>query len=93
MINIKKNISTKDLEVLFSNNNKNNNKEEVKTLNMTYFGTLNGSLGVVIQLSKETFEFLLSLQNEILKVIVPTGSFSYDKWRAYKVKLENFNFN
>jgi hypothetical protein len=61
------------------------NTKGEKVLNITYFGTLEGSLGVIITLPKETFEYLHVLQTEILKVISSTGNFDYEKWRAFKV--------
>jgi hypothetical protein len=97
MVNHKKKINQKDWDIIHGNNEKGvgmafNFRDAVGILienepflNITYFGTLEGSLGVVISLPKDTYEFLNSLQTEILKVISSTGGFDYEKWRAFKV--------
>jgi hypothetical protein len=55
-------------------------------INLTYFGTLEGSFGIIASLPKDTYEFLMALQKEILKTVSSTGNFEYEKWRAFKVR-------
>ena len=65
----------KDIAILEENN---------EDVNVVYFGTLEGSIGVMIQLTKDTYELLSVLQEHILKKVMPNGGFEYSKWRAYK---------
>ena len=58
-----------------------NNEEQIK---VTYFGTLEGSVGVIFSLNKEVFDFLKALQNLIIKKMHNNGNFSYQKWRSFK---------
>lgn len=70
------------------NCNANNNNQ----INLTYFGTLEGSFGIIASLPKETYEFLMALQKEILKTVSSTGSFEYEKWRAFKVSIILYSY-
>ena len=83
-------IKAKDLkEISVFENNEN---DEV---NIVYFGTLNGSIGVIIQLNKETFEFLEKLQEIIISKTYNNGAFDYKKWRSFKdgfISEESFGF-
>jgi hypothetical protein len=54
-------------------------------LDFTYFGTIDGCMGVIINLSKDVFEYLLAIQNKIVEMIYSTGGLDYCKWRSYKV--------
>jgi len=87
-------IKNKKLYLLSSENNKydiinnnenydenSNNEEETK---VTYFGTLEGSAGIIISLNKEVYDFLKSLQNLIIKKVHNNGNFNYQKWRSFK---------
>ena len=65
----------KDIAILDENN---------EDVNVVYFGTLEGSIGVIIQLTKDTYELLSVLQEHILKKVMPNGGFEYSKWRANK---------
>ena len=67
-----------DNENYFENNN---NEEELK---VTYFGTLEGSVGIIVSLNKEVFDFLKALQNLIIKKMHNNGNFNYQKWRSFK---------
>ncbi len=91
LVTIEKNINLKDWDLIFkySDEKSNNVQQEKNKIKLTYFGTLEGSLGLFASLPKDTFEFLYLLQNEILKVISSTGNFDYEKWRAFKVKKFN----
>ena len=55
--------------------------EDVK---VTYYGTMEGSVGVIISLKKEVFDFLKGLEDAIVKRMNNFGSFDYDKWRSFK---------
>ena len=51
---------------------------------ITYFGTLEGSVGYIIQLNKETYEFLYLLQEVLIRKINNNGGFNYKRWRSFK---------
>ena len=55
--------------------------EEVK---VTYYGTMEGSIGIIISLKKDVFDFLKGLESAIVKRMKNFGSFDYDKWRSFK---------
>lgn len=55
--------------------------EEVK---VTYYGTMEGSIGIIISLKKDVFDFLKGLECAIVKRMKNFGSFDYDKWRSFK---------
>lgn len=55
------------------------------SLNTTYFSTSEGTIGVVISISKEIYEYLSFLQKEIIKVIISPCNFEYEKWRSVRV--------
>ena len=88
MKNVKKNISVKDWNEIFEVVEDDDKHE--KFLNLTYFGTFQGTLGVVISLPKETFNFLKVLQKEILTVIATPGNFDFERWRSFKVNKHLF---
>ena len=53
-------------------------------VNVTYYGTMEGSVGVIISLKKEVFDFLKALESAIIKRMKNFGNFDYDKWRSFK---------
>jgi len=55
-------------------------------LNLNYFSTSEGTIAVVINISKEVFDYLYFLQKEILKVIISPCNFEYEKWRSVRVR-------
>ena len=65
----------------YEGNNNNNNEEEIKVI---YFGTLEGTLGIIVSLNKEVFDFLKALQNLILNKMHNNGNFNYQKYRSFK---------
>ena len=81
---------------LFLLSYKNNNEDSLESSNkidilnesyenkIIYFGTLEGSIGYIIQLNKETYEFLYVLQEVLIKKINNNGGFNYKRWRNYK---------
>ena len=75
-------------EICFNNldNNdvNNNNSLDNDEIEIIYFGTLEGSIGIIIQLNKEIFDFLNKLENLILSKTYSNGNFKYKKWRSYK---------
>ena len=98
-------INNKDLYLLTNNNNNediidlcqrkniNNNKNE--NIKITYFGTFEGSIGYIIQLNKEIYEFLYILQEVLIKKISNNGGFNYKRWRSFKdgyLSLESKGF-
>ena len=58
--------------------------KDTDEVDVVYYGTLEGSLGVIIQIKKEIYELLYMLQKHILKKVFPNGGFEYNKWREYK---------
>ena len=87
-------INNKDLSLLTVNNNNEDSMElgifkKIKNdvdnnVTITYFGTLEGSIGYIIQLSKEIYEFLYILQEVLIKKINSNGGFNYQRWRSFK---------
>ena len=53
-------------------------------LKVTYYGTMEGSIGIIISLKKDVFDFLKGLECAIVKRMKNFGSFDYDKWRSFK---------
>ncbi|KAF5400819.1 DNA damage binding protein 1 [Paragonimus heterotremus] len=48
------------------------------------YGTVSGSLGLVIQISPVLFAFLKEIQSRLEKLVIPVGGFAHDMWRAFK---------
>lgn len=48
------------------------------------FGTVEGSLGFIIQLAKQDYEFLDELQKTILLFLTNIGGFNYSQFRGFK---------
>ena len=67
-----------------------NNNKAIKNdilndnVKITYFGTMEGSVGYIIPLNKETYEFLYVLQEILIKKLSNNGGFNYKKWRSFK---------
>ena len=53
-------------------------------VNYVVYGTLEGSIGVVIELNRKDYEYLSLLSQSILKILYNFGEFSYNKFRAFK---------
>lgn len=64
-----------------------NNLSNGNSLNITYFSTSEGTIGVIINISKEIFEYLSFLQKEIVKVMISPCNFEYEKWRSVRVNI------
>ena len=67
--------------IIESENLEENIPEDV---NVTYYGTMEGSVGIIISIKKEVFDFLKALENEIIKRNKNFGNFDYEKWRSFK---------
>jgi len=78
-ISVRRQLDSKEYQYLL--------EEKTNLINFTYYATMDGTIGVLINLPLKTFEFLLHLQQEILKYIYSTGNLSYEKWRAFKVHI------
>ena len=58
-----------------------NNSDNVK---VTYFGTMEGTVGYIIALNKHVYEFLYFLQELLIKKANKIGNFNYKIWRSFK---------
>ena len=67
--------------IIESENLEENIPEDV---NVTYYGTMEGSVGIIISIKKEVYDFLKALENEIIKRNKNFGNFDYEKWRSFK---------
>jgi len=89
IVNVKKKID-KDIGNSLEPTNmfKENDKDYI---NLTYFTTFVGSIGVMININQKIYEFLSHLQTEIQKTLSINKnsslnlSLDYQKWRAVKV--------
>jgi DNA damage-binding protein 1 len=81
-------IKAKDLKEISIFENK-----ESDEVNIVYFGSLNGSIGVIIQLNKEIFEFLKKLEEIIISKTYNNGNFDYKKWRSFKDGFISYESN
>ena len=68
-------------DIISEENLDDNIPEDVK---VTYYGTMEGSVGIIISLKKDVFDFLKGLECAIVKRMKNFGSFDYDKWRSFK---------
>lgn len=56
---------------------------ESPVLSTVLFCTVGGMVGVVASLSKETFDFFLTLQNKLTSVISGVGGILHSQWRSF----------
>ena len=68
------------------NNENNENKDEVQ---IVFFSTLEGSIGQIIQINKDIFYFLKSLEELLIKREPNYGNFNYKKWKNYNDEIIN----
>ena len=83
------------IELYKNINIKNNINYQDNKIKITYFGTLEGSIGYIIQLNKETYEFLYILQEVLIRKINNNGGFNYKRWRSFKdgyISIESKGF-
>ena len=78
-------IKNKDLYII-SSDNLNTNDDEVQIL---FFSTLEGSLGQIIQINHEIFDFLKALKDLLIKNESNYGQFNYDEWKNYNNGIIN----
>ncbi|CAH8852959.1 unnamed protein product [Trichobilharzia szidati] len=52
------------------------------------YGTVNGGLGLIVQVSPVLFAFLKEIEFRLTNLVVPVGGFSHDVWRAFKADRE-----
>ena len=80
-------IKNKDLFKLSYNNDNDINKNyEVKII---FFSTLEGSIGQIIQINEEIFDFLKALQSLLIKNQPNYGGFNYNKYKNYNNGIIN----
>ena len=48
------------------------------------YGSSQGCLGLVAQISPVLFAFLKEVESRMANLIVPVGGFSHEAWRSYK---------
>ena len=74
----------KDTEDIINDGTENkieNNDDNVK---ITFFGTMEGTVGYIIPLNKHVYEFLFFLQEILIKKTNKIESFNYKLWRSSK---------
>ena len=79
-------IKNKDLYRLSSDYKKDdidNLDEKNDEVQIVFFSTLEGSIGQIIQINEDIFNFLKALQDLLIKKVENIGNFSYDKWKNY----------
>ena len=80
-------IKNKDLHCLsneYNNGSNNENKDEVQ---IVVFCTLEGSIGQIIQINKDIFNFLKALQDLLIKTEPDYGNFNYNKCKNYNDEI------
>ena len=71
-------------------NNANNTINDSYEVKIVFFSSLEGSVGQIIQINEEIFNFLKKLQNFLVKNQPNYGGFNYDKWKNYNNGIINF---
>ena len=71
---------TKKLE-----NNLTTTNNDTNSVNVNYFSTAEGTIGVIVKLTQEVFEYLHFIQKEITKGEIGPLKQDYEKWRSIKV--------
>ena len=71
------------------NKENNDNKENKDEVQIVIFSTLEGSIGQIIQINKDIFLFLKSLENLLIRKGLNYGNFDYDKWKNYNDEIMN----
>lgn len=64
-----------------------NEKAQKHHINQTFYVTNEGTIGIIIGLNKDLYEYFSVLEKELLKKM-QNNRFDFEKWRAIKV----FNF-
>ena len=85
-------IKNKDLYRLSSDYKKDdidNLDEKNDEVQIVFFSTFEGSIGQIIQINEDIFNFLKALQDLLIKKVENIGNFSYDKWKNYNDEIIN----
>ena len=75
-------IKNKDLFSLSNENNDDNNFND--EVDITFFVTLEGTLGQIIQINKEIYMFLEELQKYLIAKSENIGGFNYNNWKKFR---------
>ena len=73
-----------DSEDIFEENKNNKINKNNDIVQVTYFGTMEGTVGYIISLNKHVYEFLYFLQELLIKKTNMIGNFDYKMWRSFK---------
>ena len=73
-----------DSEDIFDENKDNKIINNNNNFQVTYFGTMEGTVGYIIALNKHIYEFLYFLQELLIKKTNKIGNFDYKMWRSFK---------
>lgn len=79
-------IKNKDLFCLspYYKTDNNDNNDEIPIL---FFGTMEGSIGQIIQIKKQIFDFLKALKEILIKKEPNYGDLNYNNWKNYKNEI------
>ena len=80
-------IKNKDLYCLSNEYNKGSNNENKDEVQIVVFCTLEGSIGQIIQINKDIFNFLKALQDLLIKTEPNYGNFNYNKCKDYNDEI------
>ncbi|XP_072033765.1 DNA damage-binding protein 1-like [Amphiura filiformis] len=58
-------------------------ESSIPTTGSTLYGTVNGSVGLVTQLTEEFYKFLLEVQKKLTRVIKSVGKIEHSFWRSF----------
>ena len=70
---------------------KNIDFENDEKIDIIFFVTLEGTLGQIIQINKETFMFLKALQDFLIKKNENIGDFDFNNWKKFRYGIINKN--
>ena len=70
---------------------KNIDFENDEKIDIIFFVTLEGTLGQIIQINKETFMFLKALQDSLIKKNENIGDFDFNNWKKFRYGIINKN--
>ena len=70
---------------------KNKDFENDEKIDIIFFVTLEGTLGQIIQINKETYMFLKALQDFLIKKKENIGGFDYNNWKMFRCGIINKN--
>ena len=76
-------IKNKDLFKIAYDDKSNNIVNENYEVKIVFFSSLEGSVGQIIQINEDIYDFLKKLQKYLVKIQPNYGGFDYDKWKNY----------